>query len=127
MSQGCDNCYADALARRLLERVYTRRPPVLDTPENRDDPFAVRVWPDRLAQPARWKKSRLVFVNSMSDLFHKDVPDEFVRETFSVMLDVDRHTYQVLTKRPARAARFVRQNADLFGMRGFHRTFGSAP
>ncbi|WP_423930117.1 DUF5131 family protein [Candidatus Palauibacter sp.] len=118
VSQGYDNCYADALARRLLERVYTRHPPVLDTPENRDDPFAVRVWPDRLAQPARWKKSRLVFVNSMSDLFHKDVPDEFVRETFSVMLDVDRHTYQVLTKRPARAARFVRQNADLFGMRG---------
>ena len=118
VSEGCDNCYADALARRLLDRIYTRRLPVVDTPENRADPFAVRVWPERLAQPARWRQPRLVFVNSMSDLFHKDVPGEFVREAFSVMLDVDRHTYQVLTKRPARAARFVRQNADLFGREG---------
>lgn len=118
VSAGCDNCYADALARRLLDRIYTRRLPVRDTPANRADPFAVRVWPDRLGQPARWLEPRRVFVNSMSDLFHKDVPDDFVRETFRVMLDVDRHTYQVLTKRPARAARFVRRNRDLFGPDG---------
>ena len=118
VSEGCDNCYADALSRRLLHRTYTSRLPVVDAPENRADPFAVRIWPERLAQPARWRTPRVVFVNSMSDLFHKHVPDEFVRESFRVMLDVDRHTYQVLTKRPSRAARFVRRHPDLFGKAG---------
>jgi protein gp37 len=56
----------------------------------------------------------MVFVNSMSDLFHADIPARFVRRVFEVMLDADRHIYQVLTKRPARAARFVSKNADLF-------------
>ena len=57
----------------------------------------------------------------MSDLFHSDIPADFLRAVFEVMLDVDRHTYQVLTKRPSRAARFVRQNGDLFGGRGLPR------
>ena len=118
VSAGCDNCYADALARRLLGPVYTRRLPVVDTARNRSDPFAVRIWRERLAQPARWRKPRLVFVNSMSDLFHRDVPPGFLREIFEVMMRVDRHTYQVLTKRPARAARFVRENEGLFGRSG---------
>jgi protein gp37 len=56
----------------------------------------------------------MVFVNSMSDLFHVDVPDAFLRDVFTVMLRVDRHTYQVLTKRPSRALRFWRRNQDLF-------------
>ena len=56
----------------------------------------------------------MVFVNSMSDLFHADVPEEYVRELFVVMLRADRHIYQILTKRPARAARFARRHADLF-------------
>jgi protein gp37 len=56
----------------------------------------------------------MVFVNSMSDLFHVDVPGEFVRRIFEVMMEVDRHTYQVLTKRPARMGNWVRANADLF-------------
>jgi protein gp37 len=56
----------------------------------------------------------MVFVNSMSDLFHIDVPEEFVRQIFVVMLEHDRHLYQVLTKRPARARRFIERNADLF-------------
>lgn len=118
VSEGCDNCYADVLSRRLLAGVYRGRLPVVNTPANRADPFAVRMWPERLAQPARWKGSRRVFVNSMSDLFHRDIPPEFLREVFEVMLDVGRHTYQVLTKRPSRAARFVRRNHDLFGDRG---------
>ena len=118
VSEGCDNCYADVLSRRLLTSIYRRRLPVVNTAANRADPFAVRTWPERLAQPARWKGSRLVFVNSMSDLFHCDIQVEFLREVFKVMLDVGRHTYQVLTKRPSRAARFVRQNQDLFGDQG---------
>ena len=118
VSEGCDNCYADVLSRRLLASIYRRRLPVVDTAANRADPFAVRTWPERLAQPARWKGSRLVFVNSMSDLFHSHIPAGFLRAVFRVMLDVGRHTYQVLTKRPSRAARFVRQNHDLFGDQG---------
>ncbi len=113
VSRGCDHCYAETLSRRLLSNTYLARAPVVDTPENRRDPFAVRVWPQRLAVPASWRAPRRVFVNSMSDLFHRDVPEEFVRRCFRVMLDVDRHVYQVLTKRPARAARFARRNRDL--------------
>jgi protein gp37 len=55
-----------------------------------------------------------VFVNSMGDLFHTDVPDSFVRQVFDVMLEADRHVYQILTKRPSRMQRFVDRNADLF-------------
>ena len=114
MSAGCDNCYAEQLSRRLLSATYRSRLPVVNTAANRRDPFAVRVWPERLRVPASWRKPRRVFVNSMSDLFHHEVPEDFARECFRVMLEVDRHVYQVLTKRPARAARFVRRNADLF-------------
>lgn len=115
VSAGCDNCYAEALAHRLQRDTYTQKLPVVDTPENRADPFAVRVWPERLDAPARWAEPRHVFVNSMSDLFHKDIPEEFVRRCFDVMLQVDRHVYQILTKRPARAARFVNiKHRDLF-------------
>ncbi len=114
ISAGCDNCYAYSLAHVRLADVYKRQLPVVDTPENRRDPFAVRLWPNRLADPAKWKNPAMIFVNSMSDLFHKDIPDEYVRQVFEVMLRVDRHVYQVLTKRPARALRFYRRNCDLF-------------
>jgi protein gp37 len=102
------------LAHGRLAAAYTRQLPVVDTPENRGDPFAVRLWRDRLADPARWRQPRMIFVNSMSDLFHVDVPDEYIREIFTVMLAVDWHIYQVLTKRPARAFRWYKKNRDLF-------------
>lgn len=114
VSTGCDNCYAHTLAHGRLAEVYGRRLPVIDTPENQADPFAVREWPERLTQPEKWKEPRMIFVNSMSDLFHADVPESFVRRIFEVMLRADHHTYQVLTKRPGRAARFYRRHADLF-------------
>ena len=114
VSAGCDNCYAHQLAHVRLRDVYTRKLPVMNTPENREDPFAVRIWPLRLNQPQRWRTPRMIFVNSMSDLFHKEIPPEYVRTIFEVMLRTDRHVYQVLTKRPARAHRFWRENADLF-------------
>jgi protein gp37 len=60
-----------------------------------------------------WSTARVIFVNSMSDVFHADIPEEFTRRIFEVMLDADWHTYQVLTKRPARAHRFLRRNRDL--------------
>lgn len=118
VTRGCDNCYAEALAHRLLSDTYRRRLPVVDSPKNRTDPFAVRIWPDRLDIPSSWKTPRRVFVNSMSDLFHVDVPDVFVRRCFEAMLQADWHEYQILTKRPSRAARFVVRNADLFGNEG---------
>lgn len=114
VSSGCDHCYAFTLAHNRLSENYRSRLPVVDTLENRRDPFAVRVWPERLSQPERWASPRLIFVNSMSDMFHADLPDTFVRAVFEVMLRVDRHVYQVLTKRPARARRFWEKNQDLF-------------
>lgn len=114
VSRGCDNCYAHTLAHRRLRDVYTRQLPVVDTPENRENPFSVRLWPDRLDHPLSWRKPRLVFVNSMSDMFHKDIPNDFARQVFEMMLEADRHVYQILTKRPSRANRFLRRNRDLF-------------
>lgn len=96
VSTGCDHCYARTFAERwrgVPGHVY-------------EQGFDLKLWPDRLDLPRRWKKPRRIFVNSMSDLFHKDVPDEFISKVFWTMIDVDHHTYQVLTKRPKRMARF---------------------
>ncbi len=114
VSKGCDHCYALTLAQTRLAANYIKRLPVVQTEGNLQDPFAVRVWEERLVHPAKWRDSRRIFVNSMSDLFHRDIPEAFVRQVFEVMLTVDHHVYQVLTKRPARAVRFVERNADLF-------------
>ena len=112
VSAGCDNCYAARMAVRLTA-TYRPRIPVVDVAENRRDPFAVRLWPERLLAPVSWRAPRRIFVNSMSDLFHRDIPKTFIRRCFRVMLEVNRHIYQILTKRPARAARFVTENTDL--------------
>ena len=117
VSTGCDHCYAERLAKGRLRGRYLARSPVVVSEAQNHDPFAVRVWPDRLSQPARWRDPRMVFVNSMSDLFHKHIPQTFVRSVFEVMLEVDHHIYQVLTKRPARAVRFWRSNRHLFQRR----------
>lgn len=117
VSAGCDNCYALTLANRLLRSHYTSRDPERRTEEAKTDPFAVRTWPARLADPLSWTTPRRVFVNSMGDLFHVDVPSAFVRSVFEVMVDADSHVYQVLTKRPARMEKFIRRNSDLFGGR----------
>lgn len=117
VSTGCDHCYAERLAKGRLRGRYLARLPVLASDAQKRDPFAVRTWPARLSQPARWREPRMVFVNSMSDLFHKHIPPAFVRSVFEVMLEVDHHTYQVLTKRPARAVRFWKSNQHLFRRR----------
>lgn len=69
--------------------------------------FALTVHPDTLSIPRRWSKPRMIFVNSMSDLFHHDVPVEFIRDVFAVMADTPRHTYQLLTKRSKRLGRLA--------------------
>lgn len=92
VSQGCKNCYAE----RVFKRPYPNR-------EFTD----IRTHPDRLDQPLRWKKPKRVFVNSMSDLFHESVPDEFIDQVFAVMADAERHTFQILTKRPERMREYL--------------------
>ena len=105
VSAGCDNCYAERIANGITRHNYMKRLPVVT--EHREDPFAVRLWPERVNQPAEWRKPRMVFVNSMSDLFHADIPVDFLDRIFRVMLATPRHTFQILTKRPGRARRYV--------------------
>lgn len=93
VSQGCKHCYAEREWPRM-----TRLVPAYAGREFTD----VRTHADRLDQPLRWKKPRMIFVNSMSDLFHPDVPLEFIDKVFAVMALAPQHTFQVLTKRPDR-------------------------
>jgi len=97
VSPGCDNCYARTFAERW------RGIPG----HHYEQGFDLRLWSDRLEHPLKWKKPRRIFVNSMSDLFHRDVPDEFIVKVFEVMVKANWHTYQILTKRPARLSRLV--------------------
>lgn len=92
VSAGCDNCYAETLAERFR-----------GTPGHYfEHGFDVQMRPDKLDQPLRWKRPRRIFVNSMSDLFHDQVPDWYVATVFAVMALAPQHTFQVLTKRHAR-------------------------
>ncbi len=89
ISRGCDNCYAERFAERwrgVKGHAY-------------EQGFDLRLWPSRLNQPNRWRRSRMIFVNSMSDLFHKNVNRSFIDQVFDTMEQADWHIYQVLTKR----------------------------
>ena len=99
VSPGCAHCYAEQVTRRFASAWGVSDKPW--TPANAAD--VVRTRPDRLDQPLRWKRPRMVFVNSMSDLFHEQVPDAFIREVYLRMAASPEHTFQVLTKRPDRA------------------------
>lgn len=94
ISPGCKNCYAATFAERFRG--------VPGHPYERG--FDMRLWPDRVEQPLKWKTPRRIFVNSMSDLFHPDVPEDFIARCFGVMNRASHHQFQVLTKRPERAA-----------------------
>lgn len=108
VSAGCDNCYALTLAKRLKAMGAEKYQQDGD-PRTSGPGFAVTTHVAALTQPRRWRKARTVFVNSMSDLFHAKVPAAFVRDVFDVMVDTPQHTYQLLTKRPLRAARMADQ------------------
>jgi protein gp37 len=101
VSAGCDNCYALTMARRLKamgSAKYQRDgDPVTSGPG-----FGLTVHHDTLDEPFHWRKPRRVFVNSMSDLFHRDVPSAFLASVFDVMARTPQHTYQILTKRHGR-------------------------
>ncbi|MBU1243344.1 phage Gp37/Gp68 family protein, partial [Myxococcota bacterium] len=93
-SSGCRNCYAERMAARLQ---------AMGQPNYRNG-FAVTCHPHMLDYPLHLKQPRNIFVNSMSDLFHEDVPEDFIRQVFEVMATAPRHRFQVLTKRAARLA-----------------------
>src|SRR6266511_1391609 len=96
VSPGCAHCYAERLSLRFG---HTRRPWL---PEHEDENVVMH--PDRLDQPRRWRRPRVIFVNSMSDLFHERVPLAFVQQVFDVMVETERHTFQILTNRAERLA-----------------------
>jgi len=98
VSPGCKNCYAERMALRLQ---------AMGTPKYRDG-FETRTHVATLTEPHRWKKPRLVFVNSMSDLFHDQVSDFFIEQVFQTMVETPRHTYQILTKRPERLVKICK-------------------
>lgn len=92
VSPGCAHCYAEAFAERF--RGVPGHP--------YEQGFDLRMWPKRLDQPLRWKRPRMIFVNSMSDLFHERIPLDFIRSVFASMEEANWHTFQILTKRPER-------------------------
>lgn len=97
VSDGCDNCYAARFAERF--RGVPGHP--------FETGFDLTLRPQRLRQPFEWKKSRMIFVNSMSDLFHKAIPEEYISRVFDTMEVADWHVYQVLTKRSSLLQKFV--------------------
>jgi protein gp37 len=107
VSPGCDHCYALSLAARLKamgQAKYQRD----GDPRTSGPGFGVTVHEDELDTPRQWRRPRVIFVNSMSDLFHPRVPTDFIWQVFDVMAETPQHTYQVLTKRPHRARALLR-------------------
>jgi protein gp37 len=94
VSSGCLNCYAERMSKRLQAMGN----------KNYKDGFQLACHPDALRVPLRWKKSQMIFVNSMSDTFHQDVSESFIKDIFGIMNQTPWHTYQLLTKRSERMA-----------------------
>src|SRR6185437_8127892 len=94
ISPGCKYCYADRMAKRLQAMRQERY----------RNGFRLTLQPDVLDVPLHWKRPRVIFVNSMSDLFHVDVPLKYIQRCFAVMQEAKQHTFQILTKRADRVA-----------------------
>ena len=114
VSPGCDNCYALTMAGRLKamgQPDYQRD----GSPRTSGPGFGLTMHPDRLDVPLRRRKPTTWFVNSMSDLFHPEVTDEFIHRVWSRMAVTPRHTYQILTKRPQRMSTFMATAVERWG------------
>lgn len=106
ISPGCARCYAFQLHDMRHEAYQAGK----KLPLQYAKPFKeIQLMPDRLTDPLRWKKPRRVFVNSVSDLFHEDIPDDFIDKVFAVMTLAKQHTFQVLTKRAERMKRYFNE------------------
>jgi protein gp37 len=112
VSPGCANCYALDLAARLKEMGQAAYQADGD-PRTSGPGFALTLHEDRLDVPLRWARPRRIFVNSMSDLFHPDVPSWFVRRVWRTMAKASHHSFQVLTKRPERMRAWVAANIEV--------------
>lgn len=99
ISAGCQNCYAEVMARRLQSMGQLKY----------KDGFKLTLHPDTLNEPYTWKKPRMIFINSMSDLFHKDVPIDYIQKIFNVVWNNPHHVFQVLTKRADILAKYDRE------------------
>jgi protein gp37 len=106
ITAGCDNCYALTLAKRL-KAMGNPKYQIDGDPRTSGPGFGIQIHESALSLPTRWNAPRIVFVNSMSDLFHSRVPSSFIARVFEVMAATPQHTYQVLTKRPIRLARMA--------------------
>lgn len=102
-SPGCDNCYALTLSKRLKAMGQAKYQSDGD-PRTSGPGFGLTIHPDTLDVPRSWQSPRTIFVNSMSDLFHQAVPEDYIRDVFQVIADTPQHQYQVLTKRSKRLA-----------------------
>ena len=98
VSPGCKNCYAKTFAERF--RGVPGHP--------YEQGFDLRLWPERIKLPLKWSEPRQIFVNSMSDLFHEKVPDQFIEQVFETMINANWHVFQVLTKRSERMMSWVK-------------------
>lgn len=106
VSAGCDHCYAFAL-HDMRHEAYLQGKPL---PKQYAHPFSeIQLFPERLSDPLRVKTPQRIFVNSMSDLFHSQVPDDFIRQVFETMCKAHWHIFQILTKRPGRLRRLGKQ------------------
>src|SRR5579864_286704 len=114
ISAGCDNCYAERFSERF--RGVAGHP--------FENGFDLQLRPERLDQPLRWREPKMIFVNSMSDLFHKEVPFKFIDRVFDTMEEAHWHKFQILTKRSSRLRNYInaRKQKDRR-----HRIFGLAP
>lgn len=107
-SDGCTNCYAMRMAARLESMGVEKYAGLTRKSGGRAKwTGKVREYAPALEQPYKWKKGRKIFVNSMSDLFHEDVSDEFIKSVWKVMAETSQHSYQILTKRPRRMAKLL--------------------
>lgn len=108
VSEGCDHCYALTLARRL-KAMGNVRYQVDGNPRTSGQGFGLTLHEDKLAEPLAMRRPQFIFVNSMSDLFHPDVPLDFIARVFGTMAAAHHHVFQILTKRPGRMASVVRR------------------
>jgi protein gp37 len=110
-SSGCDSCYAATMTLRLAAMGQEKYQGLAVRLPSGRAAFngTIKLDEDALSKPFSWKKPTTVFVNSMSDLFHKDVPESFIERVFDVMAATPQHTYQILTKRPERMAQFTQR------------------
>ncbi|MCH7910755.1 MAG: phage Gp37/Gp68 family protein, partial [Candidatus Hydrogenedentes bacterium] len=99
VSAGCKHCYAERMSKRLK---------AMGLPQYKNG-FKLTLQPQALELPYKWKKARTIFVNSMSDLFQKDIPLEYIQRVFEVMNNCEQHTFQILTKRPEIAANYAKE------------------